>query len=124
MDALKTELFGKGGTEEDWNVILSENVPYSALEPHLESSPDDPMRKAKAVMDVGKLMEYDCVDSRWRPQGKAVVELVEFEDEKKGLVRAIHLSASDGYYQHYAEDKLGVESCVYHLCKGKGKDSQ
>lgn len=121
MEALKLELFGKGGIEEDWNAILSENVPYSSLTPHTEDSKEDPMAKAKAVMGVGKLMEYDCVDSHWRPQGKAVVELVEFEDESKGLVRAIHLLASDGYYQHYAEERLGVDACVYHLCRGKNK---
>jgi len=95
MEALKLELFGKGGIEEDWNAIL---------------------------MGVGKLMEYDCVDSHWRPQGKAVVELVEFEDDSKGLVRAIHLLASDGYYQHYAEERLGVDACVHHLCRGKNKN--
>ena len=121
MEPLKAELEAKGGNEDDWNAILSESIPYSALEPHVEDSGEDPMKRASAVMGVGKLMEYDCVDSRWRPQGKAVVELVEFEDDKKGLIRAIHLNASDGYYQHYSEEKLGVECCVYHLCKGKNR---
>ncbi len=78
MEPLKAELEAKGGNEDDWNAILSESIPYSALEPHVEDSGEDPMKRASAVMGVGKLMEYDCVDSRWRPQGKAVVELVEF----------------------------------------------
>ena len=121
MEALRDELFARGGVEDDWNVILGDNIPYSSLAPHTDESKEDPMVRAKAVMSVGKLMEYDCVDSHWRPQGKAVVELVEFEDDAKGLVRAIHLSASDGYYQHYADEKLGVEACVYHLCHGKNK---
>ena len=67
------------------------------------------------------MIEYDCYDGRWRGQGKAVVELVSYEDESAGTLKAIHLAASDGYYSYYAEEKLAVDNVVYHLCTGEAK---
>ena len=122
MEALRSELANKGGHEADWDLLMNENM---KLEDHQvydgDETVEDPMILANRVMAVGRVMEYSCFDSRWRSQGVSLVELKEFEDEKKRLVRGRHIKASDEYYEWYAGEKLGEDRCVYHLCKGSGR---
>ena len=61
-------------------------------------------------------MEYECYDDRGRSQGRAIIELVEWEDMARGLFLAVHLVASDEYYEYYAQDRLNDGKGVYHIC--------
>lgn len=122
FEELKAELFSKGGQKEDWDQLLGGGLSYEDLVPYVAGeSRESPLARANQVMGAGRMIEYDCYDGRWRGQGKAVVELVSYEDESAGTLKAIHLAASDGYYSYYAEEKLAVDNVVYHLCTGEAK---
>ena len=54
----------------------------------------------------------------------ALMEIRDFEDERKRLFRGRHLKASDDYYEWYAGERLSEDRCVYHLCEGPGKRCQ
>ena len=43
------------------------------------------------------MMVWICVDNRGRDQGQALVRLLEWEDVSRGILKAEHLKASDGY---------------------------
>lgn len=56
-----------------------------------------------------------------RGQGVALVEISDYEDERKRLVLGRHVVASDEYYEWYARDRLISEKSVYHLCDCPGR---
>ena len=122
LEELKDEFFSKGGQKDEWDLFLGGGLSYEELVPYVAGETKmDPMEKARQVMAAGRVIEYECYDGRWRSQGKAVIELVAYDDEAASTLRAIHLAASDGYYSYYAEEKLAVDKVVYHLCKCEAK---
>ena len=122
LEQLKRDLKAKGGQSTDWEFILGGGLSHEDLVPFVgEGSEKDVMERAREVMSPGRMVEYECYDQRWRSQGKAIIELVSFEDERENTVRAIHLAASDGYYGYYADEKLRVDNVVYHLCCTEAK---
>ena len=123
MEGLKSELGVKGGTDEDWDLILSEGIKFAELSPYVAGSPgaEGPLVKLKATLFPGRVVEYQCFDARWREQGRAIFEVVGLEDEDKALMKGIHVCASDGYYEYYAGEKLSVDGCLYHFCSCPAK---
>lgn len=124
MEGLKSELKAKGGTAEDWDVILSEGLKFSELAPYVAGAAgvEDPLSRVKSTLAPGIVVEYQCYDSRWREQGRAIFEVVSLEEEEdKVLLKGIHVCASDGYYEYYASEKLKVDGCLYHFCSGPAK---
>ena len=123
MDDLRSELGAKGGNDADWDLVLSEGIKFSELSPYVAgaSGSEDPMTRVKTVLAPGRVVEYQCYDSRWKEQGRAIFEVVSLEDEAKGLIKGIHVCASDGYYEYYAGEKLGVDDCLYHFCSEPAK---
>ena len=122
LEQLKRDLKAKGGQSGDWDFILGGGLSHEDLVPFVgEGSKEDVMDRARQVMSPGRMVQYECYDQRWRNQGKAIMELVSFEDERENTVRGIHLAASDGYYGYYADEKLRVDNAVYHLCCTEGK---
>ena len=123
VEAIRNELKAKGGTEGDWEMLLTDGM---RVEDHQVYDGDaagsgDPTPLASRVMAVGRIMEYSCFDGRWRSQGVSLMELKGFEDEKKRLIVGRHVKASDDYYEWYAGERLGEDRCVYHLCEGPGR---
>ena len=122
MDELKAELFAKGGSEEDWRHFLSEGLTLEELEEYEAGySRISPLEHADKVLVTGRVIEYSCYDDHWRPQGKALLEVNKYDDQKKGTIAGCHLKASDEYYQWYAEAKLSEDGAVYHLCECDAK---
>ena len=123
MDGLRADLSAKGGTPEDWDEILSEGIRLSELAPYVAGVPgvEDPLSRIESTLVPGRAVEYQCYDSRWREQGRAVFEVVSLEDEERCLMKGIHVCASDGYYDYYAGEKLKIDSCLYHFCGGPAK---
>lgn len=116
MEGVKAELRRKGGNDADWNELLSEGLALSDLGWVDSEKNGDPYGRVKDLLCEGRLIEYQCYDVRHRPQGLAVIELLGWADEEKRLLKAVHLAASDEYYQWYGENSLVVDECVYHLC--------
>ena len=124
MEGLRAELKAKGGTAEDWDEILSEGLKFSELAPYVAGAAgvEDPLSRMKSTLAPGRVVEYQCYDSRWREQGRAIFEVVSLEEEEdKVLLKGIHVCASDGYYEYYASEKLKVDGCLYHFCSGPAK---
>ena len=117
MEALQAEVGRKGGDERDWNALLSEGLSLADLGWIDCEKNGDPYDKIKDLLCEGRMIEYQCYDARHRPQGFAVIELLGWAEEENRLLKGVHLAASDEYYQWYGENSLGVENCVYHLCK-------
>ena len=121
MERLKEDLFRKGGEETDWQLILNEGL---RLEDHVwyeAAESGDPKKRVSESFGIGRVLEYRCYDARWRPQGKAMIEIVGHGDEGEETLKGIHITASDPYYEWYGGAKLGVGNCVYHLCSKAGK---
>ena len=117
MEELKAELAAKGGTEADWRDFLSEGLALEDLEEYEAGySRTSPLEHAQRVLGSGRIIEYACYDDHWRPQGRALLEVVKYDDEKKGTILGRHVKASDEYYQWYAETTLSEDGAVYHLC--------
>ena len=123
MEGLRSELRGKGGNEEDWNEVLSEGIKFSELAPYVAGAvgAEDPVTRMKSTLTAGRAVEYQCYDSRWKEQGRAIFEVVSLEDEGNAFMKGIHVCASDGYYDYYAGEKLQVDGCLYHFCSGPAK---
>ncbi len=122
LEELKDEFFSKGGHKDEWDMLLGGGLSYEDLVPYSAGeSKVEPLVRAHQVLASGRMIEYECFDGRWRSQGKAVIEVVAFDDEAASTLRCIHLAASDGYYAYYADEKLGVDKVVYHLCKCEAK---
>ena len=123
VEALKTELKGRGGTDADWDFLVSEGLRFEDHQTFDAECPDcgDPMVLARRVMGAGRILEYTCFDGSWRGQGVALMEISDYEDERKRLVLGRHVAASDEYYEWYAGERLGSDRCVYHLCDCPGR---
>ena len=122
MERLKTEFLSKGGSEEEWRDVISEGLtPEDMEEYEVGFSKGGPMEHAKKVLSVGRVVEYSCYDHQWRPQGKALIEIQGFDDEAHHTLRARHLTASDDYYEWYAQTNLSEDRAVYHLCDVEAK---
>lgn len=122
MDRFKAEFLSKGGSEEEWRDVLSEGLtPEDMEEYEVGFSKGGAMEHAKKVLSVGRVVEYSCYDHQWRPQGKALIEILGFDDEARQTLRARHLKASDDYYEWYAQTNLGEDRAVYHLCDVEAK---
>lgn len=123
MDKLKADFFAKGGSDGEWRDILSEGLAPEDMEEFEVgfSRRMSAMNHAKRVPGVGRVIEYSCYDHQWCPQGKALIEILGFDEEKDQTLRARHLKASDEYYEWYAQTKLGEDRAVYHLCDVEAK---
>ena len=109
MEAIKEKLLEKGGTAGDWGSLITNGLQGGRLG-------GDVLAQARAVMSRDAILEYDCVDDRGRDQGQAWVRLLDWEDFSRGLLRAEHLVASDGYYEWYGSHELAGGKGVYHIC--------
>lgn len=116
MEALRTELTGKGGTSDDWDFIMSEGLRFADLDWVMGSTCSDPWKEANQRLGEGRVVEYRCFDAPKKEQGMAVFEVAGVSDETKHLLKGIHLSASDEYYQWYGEHDLTIDNTVYHVC--------
>ena len=67
------------------------------------------------TMESGRHVEYACYQDDGTPQGRAVIKLLQREDQAQGLLTAVHGEASDEYYQWYADHELAA-GAVYHVC--------
>ena len=123
VEALRKELSSKGGTDADWDFMLNEGLRHEDHQVYdgEAAGSGDPMVLARQVFGGGRVLEYSCFDSRWKSQGVALMEIKDFEDEKKRFVMGRHLKASDEYYEWYAGERLEEDRCVYHLCEGPGR---
>lgn len=116
MEELKAEWKRKGGSPAEWDELLGEGLRISEVGWHEASRDGDPMKKGQDLLCEGRLLEYQCYDVRHRPQGTAVIEVIDWLDQGQKLIKAIHLAASDEYYQWYGEEKLKVDEVAYHFC--------
>ena len=82
----------------------------------------DSEEAARDRFTQGCYLEYACYTDRWEKQGHAVIKLDHWDSDGRAFLAAEHQVASDGYYQHYAEESLQVGKGVYHLCRGAAKD--
>lgn len=118
MEALRDELAAKGGSSEDWDFLMSEDLKFADVDWVDASRCSDPWKEANKRLGEGRMVEYRCYDSRKRNQGTAVLEVAGVLDETKHLLKGIHMAASDEYYQWYGEHELSVDNCAYHVCTG------
>ena len=113
----RKKLLEKGGTAGDWGSLITNGL---QAEDQLWTEGGrlggDVLAQARAVMSRDAILEYDCVDDRGRDQGQALVRLLDWEDFSRGLLRAEHLVASDGYYEWYGSHELAGGKGVYHIC--------
>ena len=72
---------------------------------------------AKETMETGRYLEYCYYESTGAPQGRAVLKLLDWEDE--GVLNADHGECSDPYYQWYADHDIKEKGAVYHICSGR-----
>ena len=73
---------------------------------------------AREVFEAGRYVEFQCYDHQFKEQGKALVKLLSWEDADGGWFNAEHISASDPYYEYYAQ-KEATKGMIFHLCEGK-----
>ena len=120
MEAAKKELLAKGGNLGDWTGLITNGLQAEDLE-WIDGSKDgaEALEHARRVMSRGAIVEYECYDSRGRPQGRAIMRLEDWEDYAAGSLKGVHLSASDPYYEWYATHDLKDGRAVYHLCSSK-----
>ena len=116
MEELKLEWKRKGGSPSEWEDLLGEGLKLSDVGWHEAARDGDPMKRGHDLLCEGRLLEYQCYDVRHRPQGTAVIEVIDWLDQEQKLIKAIHLAASDEYYQWYGEEKLKVDEVAYHFC--------
>lgn len=118
MEALRSELAAKGGSNEDWDFLMSEGLKFADVDWVDASRCSDPWKEVNKRLGEGRMVEYRCYDSRKKNQGTAVLEVAGVLDETQHLLKGIHLAASDEYYQWYGEHQLSVDNCAYHICEG------
>ena len=95
---------------------MSEGLRFADLDWVMGSTCSDPWKEANQRLGEGRVVEYRCFDAPKKEQGMAVFEVAGVSDETKHLLKGIHLSASDEYYQWYGEHDLTIDNTVYHVC--------
>eukprot|EP00438_Fugacium_kawagutii_P025912 Skav228849 [mRNA] locus=scaffold4472:6917:8557:+ [translate_table: standard] len=116
---LKKELLAKGGTLSDWELALTSGIALSDqqwVDAKLEGQ--GAQDTVKRVMAKGNMVEYECYDNRGRPQGRAIIKLMDWAEYGSTMLRAEHVLASDGYYDWYGKNSLKEDKAVYHICGG------
>lgn len=120
MEEVKRRLLAKGGTLGDWTGLVTNGLQTEELLwVDAATYQGDILGYARGIMSQGSIVEYECYDARGRPQGKALVRLVDWDDFASGTLKAEHLCASDEYYEWYGQHELSGGKAVYHLCGSK-----
>ena len=120
MEAAKQNLLAKGGTLGDWTGLISNGLqPEDLAWVDAATHPGNVLDYARRVMNRDGIMEYECSDARGRPQGKAIIRLLDWDDYALGTLKGVHLNASDPYYDWYARHELKDDRGIYHLCGSK-----
>ena len=120
MEAAKQNLLAKGGTLGDWTGLISNGLqPEDLAWVDAATHPGNVLDYARRVMNRDGIMEYECYDARGRPQGKAIIRLLDWDDYALGTLKGVHLNASDPYYDWYARHELKDGRGIYHLCGSK-----
>lgn len=120
MEEVKKRLLAKGGTLGDWTGLVTNGLQAEELLwVDAATYPGDILGYARGVMSQSSILEYECYDARGRPQGKAIVRLVDWDDFASGTLKAEHLCASDEYYEWYGQHELAGGKAVYRLCSSK-----
>lgn len=119
---LKDAWAKRGGDEATFNEMLGRGVdPMRTAWIAGEMVRNELMDLAESTLSPNCLIEYQCWDNHWRDQGHSLLQVVDWFKKEDRLLTGRHLIASDGYYQHYAEESLNQESGVYHLCQGPAR---
>ena len=72
---------------------------------------------AKELFEEERILEYECYDSTWHSQGRAVITLKKWEVSTAGLFSGTHgPSFSDGSYAWFAEHQMGLEKGLCRIC--------
>ena len=71
---------------------------------------------ARELFEVERILECESYDASWRPQGRGVVALKDWEDQEKCLFLGVHGPSSDGYYDYFVNREMGAENGLYHVC--------
>ena len=77
-------------------------------------------KTAMESMEEGRVIEYECFDSEWRPQGRGTIKLEKWDDAEKKLFTGRHGPSSDGYYAHYVKEQ-GEQNFLHHICDCEAK---
>ena len=116
---LKENYLRAGGNEASFEVYARGGLGVG------DDLPQDATRDAGSVrtlaqraLDPGKLLEYQCYDSRGRNQGTAVCRFEGWTDVGALTFKAAHLASSDEYYEWWAQQNLSGVRPGYHLCEG------
>eukprot|EP00438_Fugacium_kawagutii_P022919 Skav229978 [mRNA] locus=scaffold372:377191:382604:+ [translate_table: standard] len=118
MQALVRRGEALGLTQEEVDQALALNRPATELA--WVASPDLAGRApqvAREVLETGRVLEYECYDDAFRPQGRAVVTLREWEEADRGLFLGTHGPSSDGY-KYFVDSQMGKDGGLYHICEG------
>ena len=67
---------------------------------------------AKDPFEEERVLEYECYDSTWQPQGRGVITLKECEDAAVGLFTGTHGPSSDGCYAWHPEHQISLENGI------------
>ena len=119
MQDLLDAFVAKGGTIPSWNEGLQGGLSGVDMAwQDAKMTPGSMTLRAQSLMTSGGYLEYRCYDGRGQPQGSALLRLKAWESQDHGLLAGDHLSASDEYYQWYAEQELGEGRGIYHVCEG------
>ena len=54
-------------------------------------------KTAMETMEGGRVVEYECYDSEWRPQGRGTIQLEKWDEPERWLLTGRHGPSSDGY---------------------------
>eukprot|EP00435_Cladocopium_sp_Y103_P034714 s218_g9.t1 len=125
MDRIKAKLLDKGGTLGDWSGLITNGLQAEdQVWVEGKNFRGNVLEHAQSIMTKDAIAEYECVDNAGRDQGRAVIRLLDWEDVGRGLLKAEHLVASDGYYEWYGAHELKDGKGVYHICSdGRGECS-
>eukprot|EP00435_Cladocopium_sp_Y103_P033465 s3590_g8.t1 len=117
MEGTRKKLVVKGGTAGDWGHLVHSGLQTGAqLWVEAGTCGVEALDQARIWLSKVAMLEYKGVDGRERPQGKALLRLVDWEDFSRGILMAVPLVASDGYYEWYATYELADGRSPYHDC--------
>jgi len=114
--------FYKNGDERISEFLGDSEGPEAAVWFDAERSGDRVLAFCKAV-GVGRqygYMEYQGYEASGKEQGTVLCRPLRIITEGSEVwMRAEHIAASDGYYEHWAQQKGAVDEMIYHLCSCK-----